>query len=58
MIELHTHPLFQTGLSNLSYYSVSADGRFLMNDPKADPLSNRIAIILNWQAVLGRNEKR
>ena len=51
-------PLFLTGLSRPSFYSVSADGRFLMPDPKADPMANRIAVILNWQSGLARSEKR
>jgi hypothetical protein len=51
------NPLFVTGLYSGAYYSVSTDGRFLMEDPKADPFWNRIAIILNWQA-LGRKEKQ
>jgi Tol biopolymer transport system component len=51
------NPLFETGLDRGAYYSVSTDGRFLMEDPKVDPFWNRIAIILNWQA-LGRKEKQ
>jgi Tol biopolymer transport system component len=51
------HPLFQTGLYPQAFYSVSADGRFLMDDLKAEPLRNSIEIILNWQA-LGRKEKQ
>jgi len=51
-------PLFQTGLARGKFYSVSADGRFLMDDPKADPSSNRIAVILNWQAGRARKEEQ
>ena len=52
------HTLFQTGLSGPSNYSISGDGRFLMYDLKADPLANRISVILNWQSALARSEKR
>jgi Tol biopolymer transport system component len=52
------HPLFQTGMYGPNNYSVSADGRFLMPDPKADPLANRISVILNWPSALARSEKR
>ena len=51
------HPLFQTGLYPQAYYSVSVDGRFLMDDLKSEAFRNRIEVILNWQA-LGRKEKQ
>jgi len=51
------HSLFQTGLYPQAYYSVSVDGRFLMDDLKSEAFRNRIEVILNWQA-LGRKEKQ
>jgi Tol biopolymer transport system component len=44
--------LFRTGASRINTYNVAPDGRFLMADANADPLANRISVILHWNSGL------
>jgi hypothetical protein len=43
-----------TGYSSSPQYTVSRDGRFLMNVAAEEALNSPINIVLNWTALLGR----
>ena len=49
-------PLFDTNVTGVIPYDVSADGRFLINtiNEAGSPTASPVTIVLNWQAGLRR----
>lgn len=49
-------PLFDTHVTGVIPYDVSADGRFLINtiSEVASPTASPVTVVLNWQAGLKR----
>jgi Tol biopolymer transport system component len=48
-------PLFETNVTGVIPYDVSADGRFLINTiSEAGPTASPVTVVLNWQAGLTR----
>jgi len=47
--------LFETNVTGVIPYDVSADGRFLINTiSEAGPTASPVTVVLNWQAGLKR----